>query len=597
MRFSFIFVCQAGELEIKALLLVASLREQMACDCELIAAVPHPPETWGQCRPETLDQLRRWGVRIEPIENRIDTGYPIGNKLSCLSLPVEGDKRVFLDSDILFLRPFTADPRFTVPFNAKPADRVTWGGDATIWPQLYALAGLSCPDLRVLVSVSQELSMPYFNAGVVAVDADRPLGETWLECARLVRDAPGFRDGTLGLRKGHLDQLALPLAVAKLGLTVDCLSETYNFPGHQKPVDERAPPILFHYHWPQILRREPLAREAVLRLAARHPVLEASMAANPAWAKLLDYRKYGTEPAAEQRASRPRPFARLLGRSAPPAPAPADAKGPPDAELIVTGIPRSGTSYLCAVLNRVEDCVAINEPTEIFPILQTPPWHPALYYRDLRRAILDGEAVSNKMVDGRPIEDTAVVDRRESWHPEVRTRGFTLATKNTLAYLARLREIRKGLPNALVVACVRDPVRTIASWKRTFAHLREADVAGIRVGGIDDPVLPLAHRLRLEQIPRAETPELRRALFWRHLAEIVLEYEDDLLVLRYEDFVAAPQDHVGEMWRRLGRTASWREPPTPSTRPERPPEITPAEAQLIWAVCGSTAERFGYRPA
>lgn len=577
MKFSFIFVCQAGELEIKALLLAASLRDHLACNYELIAAVPQPPEIWGQCQPETLDQLRQWNVKIAPIENHVDTAYPIGNKLSCLLLPCDGDKQVFLDSDILCVRPFEYDPLFAVPFNAKPADIPTCGTDIGLWRHLYALADLPCPDTRVLATVTQDLMMPYFNAGVIGVHADQLLGRTWLECTRLIHGDANFQNEMFGVNKIYLDQLGLALAVAKLGLNVGCLSEAYNFPGHLKVIADGFLPIFYHYHGPQVLRREPLIRETVIHYAERYPILASRIAAIPSWAKILEYRKY-LVPRGEAQPRHP--------QSTPVS----------DSVLIITGIPRSGTSFLCAALNQVEDVVAINEPQEILSILQKAPWHPALYHGDLRRTILDGEAVKNRMVGGRHIEDTAQINQQEDWLPKVRRRDFTLATKNTLVYLARLREIRKGMPRAQIVACVRHPFQTISSWKRTFSHLRNADVTTVPVGGIKDSVLPYPYRLRLEQIEQTEMAEVRRALYWRHLAEIVLEFQDDIMILRYEDFIAAPVSRIVDMFSLLGRKVAWRDSADILIRQAAfPPELSPSEAQVIWAICGPIAERLGYQ--
>ena len=41
-RYCFVFVCQQGDLELKARLLAASLRHFLRCDFELVAALPTP---------------------------------------------------------------------------------------------------------------------------------------------------------------------------------------------------------------------------------------------------------------------------------------------------------------------------------------------------------------------------------------------------------------------------------------------------------------------------------------------------------------------------------------------------------------------------
>src|SRR5438105_11980742 len=140
------------------------------------------------------------------------------------------------------------------------------------------------------------------------------------------------------------------------------------------------------------------------------------------------------------------------------------------ANLLVTGIPRSGTSYLCTLIHNVRDCVAINEPEEIFQSLGEtgPPWGLATFHHRLRQDIAAGKPVENKLHEGRLIEDTAVVFKEELYVPPVSSAAFLLATKNTLAYLARLPYLRLAMPDAAIVACVRHPFDTIASWKGTF---------------------------------------------------------------------------------------------------------------------------------
>src|SRR5436190_6820777 len=101
-------------------------------------------------------------------------------------------------------------------------------------------------------------------------------------------------------------------------------------------------------------------------------------------------------------------------------------------ELILTGISRSGTSYLCSLLHRFDDCVAVNEPLEAIRLLRvegSPVGLPA-FYRDLRHDILSGRPIVNKLLDGEVVEDTAVSQRRRRYRPRVASANFVLAVKN-----------------------------------------------------------------------------------------------------------------------------------------------------------------------
>lgn len=578
LRYCFVFVCQQGELELKSLLLAASLKHHLRCDFELVAALPTPDAVWGRPSAATLDLLAELGVRLVPIENPIGVDYPIGNKLACLSIETSADKIVFLDSDILCLREFRHEARFDRPFNAKPADYATFTADPVQWQRCYAAMGLSLPPDRMTATVSGQLMPPYFNAGVIAVHRTAGLGEAWIQAARAIDTDEGVIN-----KRPWLDQIALPVALAKLALSTDCLDERFNYPAHVKPLNSAELPYFCHYHSPAVLRREPLANALVVELAGRYPALGDMMRENEDWAGLLEPLSLSL-PSGLSRTLTPA-LSRLAGEGV-------------GGEVIITGIPRSGTSYLCARLNRVLDCVVINEPAEIFAPLaeQAMPWGIPLYYRDLRSRILRGEAIENKLKNGEFIEDTAVMDGLESYRPQVSRPDFLLATKNTLAYLARLPHLRRVMPDASIIACIRHPLDTIASWKSTFPHLKNAAVESLPVGNVDDPFLTEQQRQRLREISASDDEALRRALLWRYLAEILLDNRDRIVLIRYEELVADPRAALSEILKNVAGAATLRLPhDIQASSPRIKREIlTDADYQAISGVCGQVAAELGY---
>ena len=126
MKYCFVFVCQQGELEIKSMLLAASLKENLRCNYELIAAIPQPESRWGKISENTEKLIKKLGIRKVEIENQIDLNYPIGNKVSCFGIESGADKIIFLDSDILCVRNFNPEKYLIHSFNAKPADLPTF---------------------------------------------------------------------------------------------------------------------------------------------------------------------------------------------------------------------------------------------------------------------------------------------------------------------------------------------------------------------------------------------------------------------------------------------------------------------------------------
>lgn len=565
MKYCFVFVCQRGELELKALLLAASLRRHLECEYELAAAVPEPEAQWGRPSAWTREALGRLGVRLVPIVNPFGTDYPIGNKLPALGVETDADKICFLDSDILCLGRFEPHAAFAMPFSAKPADKATYTTDPSVWRRIYAVCGAKFPAVRVCTTVSRELMPPYFNAGVIAVDASHNLHKSWTECATRIR---GLTD--IPPKPRSLDQIALPVAVAREGIAFDCLDERYNYPAHIKPLPPTSPPYLCHYHFPNVIHREPVLRRLVNELAEKLPGFWEAAGAHEGWSTLR-LRSKGT-------ARRKR-----IG---------------PGSDLVITGIPRSGTSYLCRELHKVRNCVIINEPAEVFARIKAedPPWGMALLYKELRQKIVDGEPVPNRLDGDLPRTDTYVSGDRSEYRPDIEDEAFVLGTKNTLAYLSHLPRLMRAMPMAGFVACVRNPFDTIASWKASFEHLARADSNQFGLGSMLDPGISERQRDALRHIDQIEALACRRAALWCYLAELVLEQTRNLLVVHYERFAAAPAQILREILAGTGNPVRvdrrWR---IAAAQPRSRSQILDREdVDAIHALCAQHAAELGF---
>lgn len=574
--YCFVFICQQGDLEIKSLFLAASLKQYLSCSYELVAAVPQPEEKWGSPAPSTIKQLEELGARIVKITNGINPDYPIGNKVSCLGIPTKADKIIFMDSDMLCLKPFKGDDRFGIPFNAKPADLSTYTVDETMWRKIYHSAGAEMPSLKLPTTVSGDYLPPYFNAGFIAIQSGIPLGDMWLDCCRKIDADPDIPN-----KRPWLDQIGLPVALRKLKLAFDSLDEGYNYPAHLKPIDPRQIPFFCHYHHPEVIRREPIMNRLVCDLADRFPVMRSAMMQRPEWKTLLSV--YPGISAL--------PWWKNMGRKDKTQ----DMSLP---ELIITGIPRSGTSYLCSLLHQVDNCVIINEPAEIFdPLIhQRIPWGVATYYRNVRKDILDGHPVKNKVSGNRVIEDTAVEDKRSDYCPNVSTPDFILGTKNTLAYLARLEVLQRSMPHAHIVACVRNPFDTIASWKSTFPHLREADISSFPVGHPDDPFLSDQQKEATHYISGLTDAAERRAVLWRYLAETLLLNQKNVQVVNYEDLVSNPLWIVESILHKMNSNFCVHRKITEKTGQKRSDKraiLDEWDVQVIRAICMQSAAELG----
>ncbi|MGA2230469.1 MAG: sulfotransferase [Tepidisphaeraceae bacterium] len=562
-RFALIFVCQQGRLEAQAALLAASLRRFVRFDYELIAAIPTPGEQWGKPDPRTLAFLAKIGVRTVCVTNGIDPGYAIGNKVACLSVATDAKKLILIDSDMLLMRDWEEDPRFAIGFNARPASTASFTSDDAHWAAVYAACGAPPLPGCVAATYSGELIAPYFNAGFVAVPAGIGFGDVWLDCCRKI-------DGIDGLpnKRPYLDQIALSPAAARLGLQYDCLDERYNHPINFKPLPEDGRTLFCHYHDPMTLAREPAAVGLTRSLMEAHGELREILAGDPEWKDIIS-----------------------------PAGAPLAERG---LDLVIAGIPRSGTSLLCNLLHRHENCVVLNEPQEIAPALvagnmfgRPPlPWAMARFYRDIRRDVLLGKPIRNKLTNGQVTEDTARENQVASYVPVVRGGDFVLGVKATIAFLSRLLQLRQMMPGSRFVACVRNPFDTIASWKTSFPHLCDADIRGRTIGHPADEGLTGAQRAELARIEQLPEVAFRRAAWWRYLAELILDSVDDVTLVRYEELVGRPSQTIEEIVRggNPGELTGAIEPSSPRAKVD---VLDQEDVQAIRSLCSDAAIRLG----
>jgi hypothetical protein len=150
-------------------------------------------------------------------------------------------------------------------------------------------------------------------------------------------------------------------------------------------------------------------------------------------------------------------------------------------DLIITGIPRSGTSLAAAIIDRGRDALCLSEPGHHGELMRAARNSTDFVTRlgqefsAVRRTILaggavldrrnaDGSAVTNYFADsepGRPREPAG--DWRAVSRPGL-SRDFTLGIKHNALYAAALPEIvQRRLFR--VVAIIRDPVAVLTSWR------------------------------------------------------------------------------------------------------------------------------------
>lgn len=550
-----VFVCQRGELEIKAVLLAWSLRRFLGQDVNLIAACPQFLD-WGDLSGNTKAMLNALGVQLASFIPAFGERYPIGNKISALALLPEGQSGCFIDSDILCLSPWSlTDDLEEHTTLAKPADMGTWGSDSA-WQALYSACEITLPERRVRLTVTGQLSSPYFNAGFVASSQPQRLAANWLMLAQQFdQQSPPLEN-----KYPWLDQIALPLAMIKTG-SWGVLDERFNFPAHLRLLAD-SDIALCHYHSPQVILREP--RLCHLFNCARQELqcLDSLLATHPAWRSLISLSFPSVNYKVEER------------------------------NFLITGIPRSGTSYVSSILDAQDNWLVLNEPGEIFAHLNTRKDASGIgqFHAESRASVLLGEPVKNKVKNGKVIQDTAQLDAAELYHPRVHSADFWLGSKNTLAYLASLpKVIDLGWP---VIAMVRHPLDTIASWRNTFNHLRDAKPSELPIANPQFHGWSAQHREYLLELDLISDARLRRVLFWRLLASVLIEHRDAIQLYRYEDVITDPSSFLASVAQKL----NYHKPnvlASGSLR-NRVDQYDPVEREMLADLCSSELALFGY---
>lgn len=280
--YAFVFVCQSGPLEIKALLLAASLKRFMRCDGEIIAVIPGPESVMGAPNPQTLDFFQRIGVRVAFVDNTLfQEDVPASrlraclyaNKIFCLGVETRAQKLIFLDSDMLFFRGFHGGERFSIPFNAKLAGMDGVRPFVGRWDEIFAACGLSTPAIRLKVVDDRtgecRCVPPYFNSGFVGIRSDlaSTLSASWLDCFKTLSDPEVL--GTSFLT----EQVSLAVALHSLGIVYEVMSVA-ELPS-------------FHYHTYVALSRNSWLVGLASSLAREHKEIADVLKGEPGWGALL----------------------------------------------------------------------------------------------------------------------------------------------------------------------------------------------------------------------------------------------------------------------------------------------------------------------
>jgi hypothetical protein len=171
-----------------------------------------------------------------------------------------------MDSDILMIQPNTIE-NLVKPghVSASVAASMLWAPQS-IWDTIYSAVGMDVPDERVTLMRDRRKPMvPYFSSGFVLFPQmhrttdGNSFPEIWMDTAKRIDAA-----NNIDKKRPYLDQMSLPLAISRAGLTWNELPEEQHFilggnlRGKPFPQDRKIYTV--HYRKWEILKENGLSR-------------------------------------------------------------------------------------------------------------------------------------------------------------------------------------------------------------------------------------------------------------------------------------------------------------------------------------------------
>lgn len=218
-------------------------------------------------------------------------------------------------------------------------------------------------------------------------------------------------------------------------------------------------------------------------------------------------------------------------------------------DVVLTGVPRSGTTLCCKLLGDAVDTVALFEPMQVerLPVDDRPAAIAQIsgFFAASRESLCSEQRAFSQQIDGRIPDNPIAADAAEGGlRPRLAARGeividkplsagFKLVIKHNATFIALLPELALAFHT---VAVIRNPLAVLASWNSVDLPVAEGRV-------------PMAERLlpALAQRLDAKGDRVSRQLVlldWMFGAFHM--YVPASRVLRYEEVVASSGRSLGK---------------------------------------------------
>jgi len=213
-------------------------------------------------------------------------------------------------------------------------------------------------------------------------------------------------------------------------------------------------------------------------------------------------------------------------------------------DILVTGLPRSGTTLLCHLLNKVPDTVALHEPLDMSRVakLETPSAiadEVASFCQATRTSLITRGAAFSRAIDGKVpdnnVPDAAVVasglrqggaEREEITFDKPLTADLLLVVKHPILFTGMLETLTARFT---CFAVIRNPLAVLGSWNSVAMGVQNGHA---RYAEQVDPGL----RASLAAIKdRIERQFFLLAWFYEKYARLLPGER----IIRYEDVIAS----------------------------------------------------------
>jgi hypothetical protein len=211
-------------------------------------------------------------------------------------------------------------------------------------------------------------------------------------------------------------------------------------------------------------------------------------------------------------------------------------------DVLVTGIPRSGTTLSCHLLNKLPDVVALHEPMDVsrfFGVTDADEVRGIVerWCAETRRSVLERGVAPSKQVGGKVPDNPVgaeigasgarrrIVTKGEVTIDRPVTADFTLVVKHPALFTVLVEALAPRFP---MIAIVRNPLPVLCSWNSVELHIRDG-----RVPATERLVPGLAEAL--ERLPDATARQLHLVNWY---FERYARLFDRSRIVRYEDLVA-----------------------------------------------------------